>query len=97
MTETDERLLAMANFTVDDMRRILRAGAGVDEQIDLDGDDVLDRQFADLGYDSLALLELANRIEREYAIQIPDGDLVHTQTLRESVAYVGSRLAEVQV
>ncbi|MEV6674493.1 acyl carrier protein [Streptomyces sp. NPDC051162] len=87
----------MANFTVDDLKRILRAGAGVDEQIDLDGENIADRQFADLGYDSLALLELANRIEREYAIQIPDGDLEHTKTLREAVAYVTSRLMEVQV
>ncbi|MEU2428114.1 acyl carrier protein [Streptomyces sp. NPDC007861] len=86
----------MAEFTLDDLKRILRAGAGVDEQTDLDGD-IADTPLADLGYDSLALLETATRIEREYGIQIPDGDLEHRQTPREAVAYVNARLAEVQV
>ncbi|MDF3299887.1 acyl carrier protein [Streptomyces tropicalis] len=85
----------MAEFTLDDIRRILRASAGVDEQTDLDGADFADTPFADLGYDSLALLELANRIEREYGIDIPDGDLAHTQTPHEALAYVRARLAEV--
>ncbi|MER7480457.1 acyl carrier protein [Streptomyces sp. NPDC126510] len=87
----------MPQFTLDDLRRILRASGGVDEQTDLDGEQFADTSFADLGYDSLALLELVNRIEREYGIQIPDGDLAHTQTPREALAYVHARLTEARV
>ncbi|MCT9079652.1 acyl carrier protein [Streptomyces fulvoviolaceus] len=87
----------MPEFTLDDLRRILRASAGVDEQTDLDGDHFADTAFADLGYDSLALLELVNRIEREYGIQIPDGDLAHTQSPAEALAYVHTRLREARV
>ncbi|MCX5235482.1 acyl carrier protein [Streptomyces prunicolor] len=87
----------MAEFTLDDLRRILRAGAGVDEQTDLDGEHFADTAFADLGYDSLALLELVNRVEREYGIGIPDGDLAHTQSPREVLAYVHAKLREARV
>ncbi|MBV1935722.1 acyl carrier protein [Streptomyces sp. BV286] len=87
----------MPEFTLDDLKRILRASGGVDEQTDLDGEDFADTAFSDLGYDSLALLELTNRVEREYRIQIPDGDLEHTQTPREALTYVLARLTEAHV
>jgi acyl carrier protein len=87
----------MAEFTFDDIRRLLRASGGVDEQTDLDGEHFADTAFTDLGYDSLALLELVNRIEREYGVQIPDGDLAHTHTPREALAYVHARLTEAHV
>ncbi|MFJ9894819.1 acyl carrier protein [Streptomyces sp. NPDC091280] len=87
----------MDGFTLDDIKRILLASAGVDDHTDLDGPDFADTAFANLGYDSLALLELANRVEREYGVHIPDGDLEHTQTPREALAYVLARLAEVSI
>lgn len=87
----------MAEFTLDDIKRLLRASGGVDEQTDLDGEHFADTAFADLGYDSLALLELTSRVERAYGIKIPDGDLGHTQTPREVLAYVRGRLTEAQV
>ncbi|WP_043264770.1 acyl carrier protein [Streptomyces sp. CT34] len=82
-------------FTVEDVIRILRAGAGADEQIDLGGKAVADTEFAELGYDSLALLEFVNRIEREYGIEIPDGDVEKGSTPQEVVTYVNGRLVEV--
>ncbi|MEU7024550.1 acyl carrier protein [Streptomyces sp. NPDC046203] len=85
----------MAEFTLEDLIRILRAGAGVDEQTDLDGE-IADTPLADLGYDSLALLETATRIEREYGLRIPDGGLEHKRTPREIVDYVNARIAEVR-
>ncbi|MEZ7004881.1 acyl carrier protein [Streptomyces sp. SCSIO 75703] len=87
----------MAEFTLDDIRRILRASAGVDEETDLDGEHFADTAFADLGYDSLALLELVNRVEREHGIRIPDGDLTHTQTPLEAVSYVHDRIRKARV
>ncbi|WP_089099012.1 acyl carrier protein [Streptomyces hyaluromycini] len=87
----------MAKFTVDDFTRILRTGAGVDQQTNLDDERAADTSLVDLGYDSLAVLELTSRIEREYDIAIPDGDLAHTLTPREAATYVASRIAEVQV
>ncbi|MFD4173243.1 MULTISPECIES: acyl carrier protein [Streptomyces] len=85
-----------ADFTLDDLRRILRAGAGVDELTDLEGE-IADTPLVELGYDSLAVLETVTRIEREYGIRIPEGDLEHGRTPRETVDYVNGRLREVRV
>ncbi|WP_246422450.1 acyl carrier protein [Nocardiopsis mwathae] len=73
---------------------MLLAVAGADEAVDMDGGQVGDTTFAELGYDSLAVLELGNRIEQEYGVRIPDGELDNGQTMRDVVAYVNSGLAE---
>lgn len=61
----------MAQLTLDELRTILVACAGEDDSIDLSGD-ILDITFEDLGYDSLALMESASRIERELGVALSD-------------------------
>ncbi|MCP3759034.1 acyl carrier protein [Streptomyces sp. TBY4] len=56
-------------MTLDDLRRILSESAGCEDS-QLDGD-ILDTGFAELGYDSLALLETAAVIQRDYGVEIP--------------------------
>jgi minimal PKS acyl carrier protein len=68
-------------FELNDLQRILRAGAGGDQDFDLD-EAALDEAFTDLGYDSIALLETAARITREYGVTIDDDALVDTITPR---------------
>jgi len=63
-------------------------GAGIDEGTNLDGD-ILDTDFDDLGYDSLALLETAARITREYQIVIDD-DAAIARTPRELLQLVNN-------
>lgn len=87
-----ERACGMTEFTEDRLLQILRDGSGTDEQVDLGDRDIRDISLGDLGYDSLAVIELAAGIERAYAIQIPDDDLVTGMTPREAVAYVNTRL-----
>ncbi|MFI9812619.1 acyl carrier protein [Saccharothrix variisporea] len=74
--------MASQTITIDDLKRILRDAAGADEGVDLDGD-ILDAEFAELGYDSLALLETASRITREYGIKLDDDAAVGATTPRE--------------
>lgn len=69
------------HFGLHDLRRILREGAGADEGVDLDGE-ILDTEFDDLGYDSLALMETAARITREYGIPIDEDALLAATTPR---------------
>ena len=76
-------------FTIEMLRRILRQGAG--EEVDLDGD-ILDVTFAELGYESLALLETGGRIEREFDIRFDDDALVDAATPRALVDLVNSHL-----
>ncbi|MFF8293462.1 acyl carrier protein [Streptomyces sp. NPDC016309] len=65
--------------TLADLTRMLRESAGEEEGIDLDGD-VIDTPFMDLGYDSLALLQVIGQIQREYGIAIPDDAVVDAET-----------------
>ena len=68
-------------ITIDDLRRILAACAGSDDEVDLNGD-ILDLPFEDLGYDSLALMETAAVIGREFGVAIPDDELGDLDTPR---------------
>ncbi|GAA1015435.1 acyl carrier protein [Streptomyces thermogriseus] len=83
--------MAAKEFTLDDLKRILREGAGADESVDLDGD-ILDTDFEELGYESLALLETGGRIEREFGITLDDDVLTDARTPRALIAAVNALL-----
>jgi minimal PKS acyl carrier protein len=77
----------VAELTIADLTRILRECAGADEDVDLDGD-ILEMTFEDLGYDSLALLNTAGRIERDLSIKLPDETVAEAKTPRALLATV---------
>jgi len=83
--------MTTGEITIDDLRATLRQAAGQDEATDLDGD-IFDVTFADLGYDSLALLETAARIERERGIRLADSTIVEAQTPRALLAAINAQL-----
>jgi minimal PKS acyl carrier protein len=83
----------MTRFTLDDLKEALRTAAGEDESVDLDGD-ILATDFGDLGYDSLAILETASLVERNFDVQLPDGDIGRQHTPGEFIDFVNSILQE---
>ncbi|UQX05442.1 acyl carrier protein [Streptomyces sp. RerS4] len=80
-------------FTLTDLKRILLEGAGADEGVDLDGD-ILDTEFENLGYESLALLETGSRIEREYGISLDDDIFADNLTPRSLLVAVNRLLPQ---
>jgi act minimal PKS acyl carrier protein len=80
----------MSAFDMDELKDILRKMGGVDEA-DLDGD-IADTEFAFLGYDSLALLETAALIKRQYGVTVSDEDLHGIDTPRSFLEKVNSVL-----
>jgi act minimal PKS acyl carrier protein len=58
-------------FTLSDLREVMRACAGESKSVDLNGD-IADTTFVDLGYDSLALLEMTVRVGNRLGVVIPD-------------------------
>ncbi|WP_020141377.1 acyl carrier protein [Streptomyces sp. 351MFTsu5.1] len=86
--------MAEKAFTLDDLRRILIEAAGADESYDLDGD-ILDTDFEELGYESLALLETGGRIEREYGISLDEEVLSIANTPRLLIDTVNTGLASL--
>ncbi|HSV65549.1 MAG TPA: acyl carrier protein [Mycobacteriales bacterium] len=84
--------MALKMFTMNDLARILREGAGVDAGTNLDGD-IVDYEFEELGYDSLALLETCGRIEQEYGVTLDDGTVAAARTPRALLDAVNCRLS----
>ncbi len=81
----------MPGFTIDDLKQALRTAAGEDESVDLDSD-ILDTEFAELGYDSLAILETASHVERGFGVQLPEDEVGDKQTPRAFIEFVNSIL-----
>jgi act minimal PKS acyl carrier protein len=80
-----------ASFTLNDLREVMRACAGVDESVDL-GSDIGSRTFEDLGYDSLAMLEMIAKIQNMLSVVITD-DAAKKLTTPQSLAdYVAAQL-----
>lgn len=78
-------------FTIDDLRRIIREGAGADDTIDMNGD-IEHVEFQMLGYDSLALLETGSRIEREFGVKLSDAVVTDAGTPAQLIAVVNTAL-----
>ncbi|MDF3319693.1 acyl carrier protein [Rhodococcus sp. C3V] len=78
-----------SEFGIHDLRRILTEGSGVDDAVDLN-DDILDTEFEALGYDSLAILETAGRVEREYSVSLDESALLDALTPRMFIDLVRS-------
>ncbi|MFD7061146.1 acyl carrier protein [Streptomyces sp. NPDC059906] len=76
-----------APFTLDDLTRILREGAGDNGEV------TADLEFELLGYDSLALLETYTRIEREYGISLDEDALGAVRTPAQLIEVVTTHLA----
>lgn len=85
--------MSTQSFTLDDLKRILLESAGADENVDLDGD-ILDTDFEELSYESLAILETCGRIERDYGISLDDSVVTEAKTPRALLEIVNVQLAE---
>jgi act minimal PKS acyl carrier protein len=83
--------MASGEFTVADLSRILYEAAG-DDGVDV-GLRTMDADFAQLGYESLAMLETGIRIEREFGIKLDDSTIFDSTTPRVLIQAVNAQLA----
>jgi acyl carrier protein len=81
-------------FTHADLRQILIDRVGLAES---DVPDEPQTAFADIGLDSLAVVEVQLAVQQRYGFTIPDEDASATQTFAEAVDYVNARLTEMEV
>ena len=84
----------MSHFSLEDLLRIMRECAGEGDLGTLDAD-AADQPFADLGYDSLALLETASRVERQLNVTIPEEALADVDTPAQFVALVNEHATQL--
>ncbi|MEU1923886.1 acyl carrier protein [Streptomyces albogriseolus] len=85
----------MRQFELDDLKALLRECAGEEEGVDLDGD-VVDVPFAELGYDSLAILQTTGRIERDFDVALDEEALDEADTPCAYLELVNRALAAVR-
>jgi minimal PKS acyl carrier protein len=81
----------MAGMTLDGLRGVMRE-CGVDERIDLAGD-IIDEQLVDLGYDSLAVLQILTVVRRETGANLPDSMFADLKTPRDILEAVGESVS----
>jgi act minimal PKS acyl carrier protein len=82
-------------MTLSELRDIMDECAGADESAQ-SLEDAPDVPFADLGYDSISLLETQGRIERDYGVKISEDDIAEIITPREFVEFCNSLLPKEQ-
>ncbi|WP_280266628.1 acyl carrier protein [Nocardia wallacei] len=80
-------------MTIDELRRILVACAGGDEDAPELAGDFSAVEFEELGYDSLALIETASRIQHDFGVTVPEEQLIELKTPQELIDIVNNRLA----
>ncbi|QIS14053.1 acyl carrier protein [Nocardia arthritidis] len=83
----------MSTVTGEDLFQILIASAG-NPEIDVHENDFVDYQFEDLGYDSLALIEAAARVEQRYNVALPEEKLIEMTTPRQLLEFVNAAIAD---
>lgn len=83
----------MAEVSLTELHRIMESSAGGDGDGPLP-DNFAAAKFGELGYDSLALLETTNRIERTYGLTIPEEGVEGISTPGELLALVNNQLQE---
>jgi len=52
-----------------------------------------DQEFKALGVDSMTAIEIVSALERKYAIQLPESELVHLTSLNSAHALVQKKIA----
>jgi acyl carrier protein len=70
-------------FTLENLRTLLR----VEDAVELTAANA-NNELEDLGYDSLAMLELSSQLMQQFGVRIPDTDLPLLRTPQQAVDYV---------
>lgn len=73
-------------LNLDQLLQILSECSGDDQATA--HDDVIDREFDELGYDSLVLLEMTAQLKHRYDIDIPEDAIRDLKTPRAVLDYV---------
>ncbi|MET8976880.1 acyl carrier protein [Streptomyces sp. NPDC004539] len=82
-----------ARMNHDELSSILVEAAGSVEGVDLASQEAIDSDLYELGYDSLALIEMGARIQQRFGVDIPDEEVTELRTLRTILDRVNSSIS----
>jgi act minimal PKS acyl carrier protein len=83
----------MQTLTADELRTLMTECVGPDEAAELAGTHFLDTSFLDLGFDSLARVELAEQLKSATGLDLPDDLVDQTITPAALLQLVNDALA----
>ncbi|MEV5985402.1 acyl carrier protein [Streptomyces sp. NPDC052051] len=80
------------SMTFDDLKQVITTavGDGLAEELE---ESRIAVAFTEIGYDSLAVLEIASQIQRQYGLKIPDEAIEEMDSPQAVLDYVNGRLA----
>ncbi|MGI5351734.1 acyl carrier protein [Streptomyces sp. CA-250714] len=84
----------MSEFTQRELAEKLLECAGEAEDVDIADESALDVPFLELGYDSLALLQVTGVIKREYGVELSDDAVVEAETPRLLLKMINANLPD---
>ncbi|MFI8852381.1 acyl carrier protein [Streptomyces sp. 891-h] len=84
----------MSEFTQRELAEKLLECAGEAEDVDIADEAALDVPFLELGYDSLALLQVTGVIKREYGVELSDDAVVEAETPRLLLKMINANLSD---
>ncbi|CAM5231138.1 acyl carrier protein [Streptomyces fumanus] len=82
----------MSPFTLEDLTAMVAEIAGAEAARALSRHPA-DAPFTSLGFDSMTVIELAERIQERYGVPIPDEAVHDLRTVRRTLDYVNDRAA----
>lgn len=82
----------MNQITLFDLLQIMSTCSGTDEAVSL-SEDVTDVEFLELGYDSLAVLEIVTQVQRQFGLSISDEDIETLTTPASMLEFINGNLA----
>jgi act minimal PKS acyl carrier protein len=83
----------MSERNLEELKELMVASAGVGEDELKLGGDILDTPFTELELDSLAVLEIASRVERDWGVPVSDSVANGFKTPRMVLDFVNNRAA----
>lgn len=81
----------MADFTLDELKNIMRTCAGVADSTDLNSD-IGHVEFGALGYDSLAVMAIKARVQQLCGVLVPDEGPESPETPNEIIEFVNRQM-----
>lgn len=81
------KIMQTTIITLDELRQVIKDVAGEGSGSELDGQ-ILDTAFTELGLDSLAVLEIATRLQDTYRIPFPDETIDTLMTPHDILNYL---------
>ncbi|MGP3977373.1 acyl carrier protein [Streptomyces sp. 8N114] len=84
----------MSEFTQRELAAKLLECAGEADDVDIADEAALDVPFLELGYDSLALLQVTGVIKREYGVELSDDAVVEAETPRLLLKMINANLPD---